>query len=338
VSVQDFFHVSLGKRDEFKPRPRAARPPHPAPCSSPIARMPPATTPSSPPPSLSRMTICGSRGDSLSLGPFLDRLPRELLEEKILKALPTTALTLFGRTCRGAREMMIESGDRYHGDGRSRPEGCPTCGKFSVYDFVTSVPLLAWALSNGLKVDATICSNAAFHGALDVLAFARENGIPWDLDTCDGAAQGAKLDVLQWVIERGCPLETSACEVAAEVGHLDVLKFLRARDPPCPWGPRVAAGAAANGNLECLKWLHENGCEWDERVLKLGSRHNHAELCAWAVSAGAPEWHSDSEDEDDEEEVDEEGVDDVGDEFAEDEEVDELEDTEVDDENEAEEW
>ena len=301
--------------------------------------MPPVSTPPPPPPSLSRMTICGSRGDSLSLGPFLDRLPRELLEEKILKALPTTALTLFGRTCRGAREMMIESGDRYHGDGRPCPEGC-TCDTFSVFEFATSIPLLTWALLNGLTVDAntgfSICGNAAFHGALDVLAFARENGIPWDHDTCAGAAQGVQLDVLQWAIDRGCPLEMSACEVAACEGYIDVLKFLRTRDPPCPWGPRVAAGAAANGNLECLKWLHENGCEWDERVLKLGSRHNHAELCAWAVSAGAPEWHS--EDEDDEEEVDDEGVDDVGDEFAEDEEVDELEDAEVDDENEAEEW
>lgn len=301
--------------------------------------MPPVSTPPPPPPSLSRMTICGSRGDSLSLGPFLDRLPRELLEEKILKALPTTALTLFGRTCRGAREMMIESGDRYHGDGRPCPEGC-TCDTFSVFEFATSIPLLTWALLNGLTVDAntgfSICGNAAFHGALDVLAFARENGIPWDHDTCAGAAQGVQLDVLQWAIDRGCPLEMSACEVAACEGYIDVLKFLRTRDPPCPWGPCVAAGAAMNGKLECLKWLHENGCEWDFQVLKLGSLYNHAELCAWASGAGAPEWHS--EDEDDEEEVDDEGVDDVGDEFAEDEEVDELEDAEVDDENEAEEW
>src|SRR6185295_9409014 len=48
-------------------------------------------------------------------------------------------------------------------------------------------------------------------------------------------------------------------------GDLEILKYLRSPDSekPCPWDESTAAWAAHEGHLECLKYLHENGCPWE---------------------------------------------------------------------------
>ena len=40
--------------------------------------------------------------------------------------------------------------------------------------------------------------------------------------------------------------------------HLECLQYLRERG--CPWDERTCSSAAKNGHLECLKYLYENGC------------------------------------------------------------------------------
>lgn len=50
------------------------------------------------------------------------------------------------------------------------------------------------------------------------------------------------------------------CTGAAQNGHLEVLKYLHEND--CEWSDQTASLAAEAGQLECLKYLHENECEW----------------------------------------------------------------------------
>ena len=43
-----------------------------------------------------------------------------------------------------------------------------------------------------------------------------------------------------------------------------MLKYLH--ENGCPWNETTCERAAANGHLDVLKYLHENGCPWDERT------------------------------------------------------------------------
>jgi len=52
--------------------------------------------------------------------------------------------------------------------------------------------------------------------------------------------------------------DENACDAAAYGGHLECLKYLH--ENGCPWDKRACASAAGGGHLECMKYLRENGC------------------------------------------------------------------------------
>ena len=54
------------------------------------------------------------------------------------------------------------------------------------------------------------------------------------------------------------------CSSAAGGGHLECLKYLH--DKGCPWDEMACLSAADGGHLECLKYLHDEGCPWDKTV------------------------------------------------------------------------
>ena len=49
-----------------------------------------------------------------------------------------------------------------------------------------------------------------------------------------------------------------SCAAAAEGGQLECLKYLH--ENGCAWDESTCEAAAEGGHLECLKYLHENGC------------------------------------------------------------------------------
>jgi hypothetical protein len=46
----------------------------------------------------------------------------------------------------------------------------------------------------------------------------------------------------------------------AEKGQLEHLKY--AHEQGCEWDASTCSAAALHGHLDCLKYAHENGCEW----------------------------------------------------------------------------
>jgi len=50
---------------------------------------------------------------------------------------------------------------------------------------------------------------------------------------------------------------------AAIYGNLNCLKY--AHENGCPWNENTCCSAAENGHLECLKYAHENGCPGSEK-------------------------------------------------------------------------
>ena len=67
------------------------------------------------------------------------------------------------------------------------------------------------------------------------------------------------------------------CNIAAKNGHLDCLKYLH--ENGCHW-------AARNGHLECLKYAHENRCPWTADTCEYASKNNHIECIKYAHEHG----------------------------------------------------
>lgn len=80
------------------------------------------------------------------------------------------------------------------------------------------------------------------------------------------------------------------CVKAAKVGNVEVLRFAHEND--AAWDEETCAAAAAGGHLEALRWAHENGCPWDERTCKNAAEGGHIEALKYARANGCPwgEW------------------------------------------------
>jgi hypothetical protein len=59
-----------------------------------------------------------------------------------------------------------------------------------------------------------------------------------------------------------------------------VLQFLHTQD--CPWDRSVRDAAAAAGAYEVLRWLREQGCDWNEfGILSQAASSGNVEMTAW---------------------------------------------------------
>ena len=54
---------------------------------------------------------------------------------------------------------------------------------------------------------------------------------------------------------------STACSMTADQGDLDVLKWLH--ENGCPWDADTCSRAVRGCHIDVLKYLHENGCPWD---------------------------------------------------------------------------
>ena len=155
-----------------------------------------------------------------ALGPYLGRLPTDVLRNDLLPRLGETDVALFSRVSRACKAAVVSAGP-------------PRSMKLRVSGFVGSVEMLAWAWVNGCPWnDVRVCELVAEGGHLEVLKFARAVGCPWNECTCAWAAGGGHLDVLRWARANGCEWDTRTCAWAAANGHLDVLQW--ARENGCP--------------------------------------------------------------------------------------------------------
>ena len=76
------------------------------------------------------------------------------------------------------------------------------------------------------------------------------------------------------------------CEAAALAGDLDELKNMH--ENGCEWDVWTPAYAAVNGHLDCLRYAHENGCEWDYRTPMHAAKNGHLECLKYAHENGCP--------------------------------------------------
>ncbi len=85
----------------------------------------------------------------------------------------------------------------------------------------------------------------------------------------------ALLEIMYGTVARRSRLKYVTCAAVARLGHLDRLKYLH--ENGCPWDESACDAAVEGGHLECLKYLHENGCAWDEDTCTAAAEGGHLE-------------------------------------------------------------
>ncbi|CAL6306762.1 unnamed protein product [Bathycoccus prasinos] len=148
-----------------------------------------------------------------------------------------------------------------------------------------NLEMVKYCVANECPIDERACARAAENGQLECLKYLREEGkAPWDSGTAALAAQNGHLHILEYLVEREYDeyeayaeleydeYEAYACERAAANGQLDCLKYLR-ETAKAPWDSWAVRGAHENNHPECLQYLLDNNCP-----LPYGWRYENGEL------------------------------------------------------------
>jgi hypothetical protein len=110
--------------------------------------------------------------------------------------------------------------------------------------------------------ERNFCARVAETNKLELLKWAREEKkCEWGDGTIQAAAGQGNLEIVKYCVANLCPIDTDACAKAALHGQLECLKYLR-EEGKAPWNWATAARAATNGHLHILEYLLER--KYDE--------------------------------------------------------------------------
>ena len=100
---------------------------------------------------------------------------------------------------------------------------------------------------------------------------------------CEQVAQTNKLELLKWAREeKKCQWNEETINAAAEQGNLEMVKYCVANE--CSINEWASAHAALNGQLECLKYLREEGkAPWDWRTAAWAALNGHLHILEYLV-------------------------------------------------------
>jgi hypothetical protein len=127
----------------------------------------------------------------------------------------------------------------------------------------------------------TLFAEAAFGGHFHIVKYLHESGYQWDINIANAALKSDHpFEVFKYVVENGCQLKHDPCS-----GDLDLIKYLQARG--LPWKRGACSAAAARGNLDALKFAHENGAKWED-VVATSASYGSLNCLKYALENGAP--------------------------------------------------
>ncbi len=114
-------------------------------------------------------------------------------------------------------------------------------------------------------------------------------------ESCAAAASAGDLEELKKMYQPSCESdelpaafvavpgfsrETAITKAAAKNGHLDCLHYLHTQG--CDWDTATTEYAAKNGHIDCLQYAYENGCPWDSNTTKAAAANGHLDCLRYA--------------------------------------------------------
>ena len=105
--------------------------------------------------------------------------------------------------------------------------------------------------------ETSFCIRVAKTNKLELLKWAREEKkCEWDEGTITVAVNQRNLEMVKYCVANECPIDGRACEIAAIGGQLEMLKYLH-EEGKVPWTSGTAEWAAESGHLHILEYLVE---------------------------------------------------------------------------------
>lgn len=170
---------------------------------------------------------------------------------------------------------------------------------------IISLEFLKWLLNNNLR-SKYIFYSVAKGGNIECIKYCKEHEFKWSEIIGIYLARSGNLESLKYAIEDGCTYNKNyICCYAARAKTSDCLKYLHF-EKKCLWNKYTCEEASQfysiiNSNnfnssligyswtaksLECLKFLHENNCPWDESVIYSASKNGNFECMKYAHKNG----------------------------------------------------
>lgn len=133
---------------------------------------------------------------------------------------------------------------------------------------------------------------ACARGHVDILRFLVEHGYEVSITDVQCFVAGGHLNCLEYVHATQPIFINTHCmvwlyHVAVSHGHQHILQFLYHIKPHAN-GVDLVAGAARHGHLNCLLFLHEQGCPFHENTTAIAAINGHSDCLQYAVEHGCP--------------------------------------------------
>ena len=146
-----------------------------------------------------------------------------------------------------------------------------------------------------IKGGTYFCYEVAQTNKLELLKWAREEKkCEWSVGPINAAARQGNLEMVKYCVANECPINENACAYAASGGQLECLKYLH-EEVKAPWDFWTAKWAARNGHLHILEYLVErkydkyNGdaCQW-------AAKYGHFDCLKYLHETAKAPWNSEA--------------------------------------------
>lgn len=151
----------------------------------------------------------------------------------------------------------------------------------------------------------------ARNGYHELMRYFKEDlHFPWVGTECEYAVENGHVECLKYAYKTGCdwisnqpfiPYKkkrwrpptivntsnlkyTDVCAMAAKYGYLDCLRYLH--ENGCEWNADTCTESASRGHLDCLKYARENGCKIDSSACRRAAHGGHFECFKYAHEQG----------------------------------------------------
>jgi len=160
----------------------------------------------------------------------------------------------------------------------------------------TSTLEIAWenrSLWPNWMGERNFCREVAETNKLELLKWAREEKkCEWGDGTIPAAARQGNLEIVKYCVANGCPIDTGACSRAALHGQLECLKYLH-EDVKAPWNSFTASNAATYGHLHILEYLIERKYDrFNERACENAAKYGHLDCLKLLRKTAKATWDS----------------------------------------------
>jgi len=132
----------------------------------------------------------------------------------------------------------------------------------------------SWA--GTLDCETEFCKEVAKTNRLELLEWIRgEKKCEWSAITINEASRQRNLEMVKYCVANKCPIDKWACAIAALYGQLEMLKYLH-EEAEAPWDCHTGSRAAERGYLHILEYLVERKYDqFDDYVCRRAAEKGH---------------------------------------------------------------